>query len=55
MSGADVSHDGKRLTFFRLDGKQMELVVSDRDGSHPRVVTHAAAHFQLSSTSLVAG
>src|SRR5580765_134290 len=26
MSGAEVSHDGKRLTFFRLNGKQMELV-----------------------------
>jgi Tol biopolymer transport system component len=45
MSGADVSHDGKRMTFFRLDGKQMQLVVSDRDGSHERVVAQAAANF----------
>ncbi|MGZ4822784.1 MAG: protein kinase domain-containing protein, partial [Terriglobales bacterium] len=36
MSGADVSHDGKRLAFFRLNGQNMELVVSDRDGSNER-------------------
>ena len=45
MSGADVSHDGKRLAFFRLNGNQMELVVADSDGSNPRVVTHAATTF----------
>ena len=45
MSGADVSHDGKRLTFFRLNGRQMELVVTDRDGSNPRVVTQAVTSF----------
>jgi Tol biopolymer transport system component len=37
MSGADVSHDGKRLTFFRLNGTQMGLVVSDRDGANDKV------------------
>jgi Tol biopolymer transport system component len=45
MSGADVSHDGKRLTFFRLNGKQMELVASDRNGSNARVVMQAAVSF----------
>ncbi len=45
MSGADVSHDGKRLTFFRLSGKQMQLVVSERDGSNPKVVSEAVASF----------
>jgi eukaryotic-like serine/threonine-protein kinase len=45
MSSADVSHDGKRLTFFRLNGKQMELVASDRDGSNGRVVMQAAVSF----------
>jgi len=45
MSGAEVSHDGKRLTFFRLNGKQMELVVSDRDASNPKVVMQAAVSF----------
>ncbi len=45
MSGADVSHDGKRIAFFRLNGKQMELVVADRDGSNPRVLTQAVTSF----------
>jgi len=45
MSGADVSHDGKRLTFFRLNGKQMELVTSDRNGSNANVVMQAAVSF----------
>ena len=45
MSGADVSHDGKRLTFFRLNGKQMELVVSDRNGSNAKVVMQQAVSF----------
>ncbi len=45
MSGADVSHDGKRLTFFRLNGKHMELVVSDRDGSNARVATQETVSF----------
>ena len=45
ISGADVSHDSKRLTFFRLDGKQIELVAADRDGSNPRVVTQAVTTF----------
>jgi len=45
MSGADVSHDGKRLTFFCRNGRQMELVVADRDGSNPRVVSQAVINF----------
>ena len=45
LSGADVSHDGKRLTFFRLGEKQMQLVVSDRDGSNIRVVMQAPVSF----------
>jgi eukaryotic-like serine/threonine-protein kinase len=45
MSGADVSHDGKRLTFFRLGDKQMQLVVADRDGSNARVAMQTAVSF----------
>jgi Tol biopolymer transport system component len=45
MSGADVSHDGKRLTFFRLNDKQMELVVSDRNGSNAKVVLQVPVGF----------
>jgi Tol biopolymer transport system component len=40
-----VSHDGKQLTFFRLNGKQIELIVADRDGSNPRVLMHAVTTF----------
>jgi Tol biopolymer transport system component/DNA-binding winged helix-turn-helix (wHTH) protein len=45
MSGADVSHEGKKLTFFRLNGRQMELAVSDRDGANSSVLTQAIATF----------
>ena len=45
MSGADVSHDGKRMTFFRLNGRQIELVVTERDGSNPQVLTRAVTTF----------
>ena len=45
LSGADVSHDGKRLTYFRLGDRQMQLVVSDRDGSNPRVVMQVPVSF----------
>ena len=45
LSGADTSHDGKHLAFFRLNGTQMELVNSNRDGSDPKVVSSAAATF----------
>ena len=45
LSGADVSHDGKHLTFFRLGDKQMQLVASDRDGSNARVVMQVPVSF----------
>ena len=45
LSGADVSHDGKRLTFFRVGEGQMQLVACDRDGSNLRVVMQAPVSF----------
>ena len=45
IGGADVSHDGKHLTFFRLHDKQMELVVAQRDGSNQKVVSRAVTSF----------
>jgi len=45
LSGADVSHDGRHLTFFRLNGRKMELVVADRDASNARVVMQAVTTF----------
>ena len=34
---ADISHDGTRLAFFRVDGR-VRLMTAGRDGSDPRVV-----------------
>lgn len=38
LSEVDPSHDGKSLAFFRLQADQIELVRTDRDASHPRVL-----------------
>jgi eukaryotic-like serine/threonine-protein kinase len=38
LSGADASHNGKNLAFFRLNNQQVELVVTDRDGRNERLV-----------------
>lgn len=45
VSGADISHDGKRLAFFRLNNRQVELVTADRGGSDERVVTTFSPSF----------
>ncbi len=45
LGGADVSHAGNKLVFFRLESGQVQLVVSDRDGSNPRVVTQQVPRF----------
>jgi Tol biopolymer transport system component len=36
--GGDISHDGKRVAFFRFEQDQIELVVAARDGSNPRAI-----------------
>ena len=36
LGSADLSHDGKRLAFFRFENRQVELVASALDGSAPR-------------------
>ena len=38
IGGADISHDGKRMAFFRSEKNDIELVVTARDGGGPRVV-----------------
>ncbi len=38
IGGADVSHDGKRVAFFRFEKDQIQLVVSSRDSAAPRVI-----------------
>jgi serine/threonine protein kinase len=45
LGGADVSHDGQHLAFFRVNNKRIELVASDRDGSNDRVVAQFPASF----------
>lgn len=45
VSGADVSHDGKKLAFFRFNQDRVELVVTDRDGSNSRIVARLNSEF----------
>ena len=49
LSTADVSHDGKRLVFFRLNQEQklVELVTSDINGSNPAVVASFPAQMDF--------
>ena len=48
LGSADLSHDGKRLAFFRFENRQVELVVSGLDGSAPQVVTRLSAQYNYS-------
>lgn len=45
VSGADVSHDGKKLSFFRFNQDHVELVVTNRDGSNSRAVARLDSQF----------
>jgi eukaryotic-like serine/threonine-protein kinase len=38
IGGADISHDGTRIAFFRFEKDQIHLVVSSRDGTAARVI-----------------
>ena len=40
IGGADISHDGTRIAFFRFEKNQIQLIVSSREGTAPRVVAH---------------
>ncbi|HXM92641.1 MAG TPA: protein kinase [Candidatus Dormibacteraeota bacterium] len=48
LSGADLSHDGKRIAFFRFNNGQVELTVADRDGSKPQVLARLAPRYNYS-------
>jgi eukaryotic-like serine/threonine-protein kinase len=39
IGSADVSHDGRRIAFFRSGNGQIELVTASREGGDPRVAT----------------
>lgn len=43
VSGADISHDGRRIAFFRGDSSGIALTVTGRDGSNPQVVVRLPA------------
>jgi serine/threonine protein kinase len=45
LTTADVSHDGKRLAFFRLNQRQVELAISDLDGANQTPISVLAATF----------
>jgi Tol biopolymer transport system component len=38
IGGADISHDGTRVAFFRAEEDQVQLVVASRDGTASRVI-----------------
>ncbi len=38
MGGADLSHDGKLLAYFYVEGGRINLMVADPDGSNPRAI-----------------
>jgi Tol biopolymer transport system component len=38
IGGADISHDGKRIAYFRFEKDQIELVVASRSGAEPRAI-----------------
>src|SRR5581483_7967859 len=45
FTGADISHDGKRLAFFHRSAGHVELIVADRNGNNPRVLASLASDY----------
>jgi Tol biopolymer transport system component len=45
IGGADVSHDGNRIAFFRFSAGRVELAVAARDGSAARPITRLDSGF----------
>lgn len=41
-TGGDISHDGKRIAYFRRQDNSFDLVIADRDGGNPRVLASLA-------------
>lgn len=48
LSGGDISHDGKQIAYLRREGNKPELVVADRNGSNPRVLSALAEGYDYS-------
>lgn len=49
LGGADISHDGKKLAFFRFHEGQSELAVAGRDASNPQAVAKLPARLSHAS------
>jgi eukaryotic-like serine/threonine-protein kinase len=49
LGGADLSHDGKRLAFFRFENRLVELVASALDGGAPQVVSRLSTQYNYSN------
>lgn len=45
FTGGDISHDEKRLAFFRREGNRLELVIADRNGVNASVLASLAPDF----------
>ncbi len=45
FTGADISHDGKRLAFFHRSAGHVELIVADRNGNNPRLLASLASDY----------
>ena len=55
LSGGDISHDGRRIALFRIEGAQIALVVVTRDGSAADQLRPMLLRQQLRVSAVVAG
>lgn len=46
---ADLSHHGKQIAYFRANQGQIELMVADRDGSNPHLITRLPGDYIYSN------
>lgn len=49
FTGGDISHDGKRIAYFREDNNKLQLVIADRNGNNPRVLASLAQDYDYST------
>jgi Tol biopolymer transport system component len=46
LSDCEVSHDGQKLAFFQLNHRQVQLVVTDRNGAGAKAILQAPPSFE---------
>ena len=49
LGGADLSHDGKRLAYFRAGTGAVEIVIAGQDGSNPQPTVQLSSEFIYSN------